>query len=194
MIENILKYINPQVLIIGGGFIAAFGTYLASKQSDFDSLKNEKLLTQIQTQTNQITGGNSFCVIDPFFDGKYAQFLLRIIGENKLENVNITIRDVEKGSKYKLKINDDGTVDRNEVEKLKFDTTTKLEYNALYPNAGIDLKVPIAQGLENLDYHIVFWFGNRNIVENIKVTNYKTEKRKIVVTVKENNKILYERK
>ncbi len=173
MIDFLLKYLNPQYLLIIGGIISVSGGYLASVKADRESAINAQSTIQSQEQlnniNNEITGGDSFPFfnIDIYNEGKEIEFKLYNCGVRNLKDVTMEISD---GAKI-------GTIDpaitpNFEAEMNKYITTKT--FTILYPNASLPINdFKIDDKFKDICLTVQFRFGNKHLIESIFIYDYK---------------------
>jgi hypothetical protein len=190
MTEIILKYCNPQVIILIGAGISIYGSYLASFKADKESKENDKKIELIQTlskETNkQVTGGNSYVLFDVSFvdNTDIINFNTENLGDVKLENVTVIISDMERISSINPY--------KQDIYKESKKYITERFYPVLYPKSPIeDLDFGVDDKFDNIRLDVDIRFGNRHILQYISIRKYKNpEVRQGEVKVVENNKII----
>lgn len=173
MVDFLLKYFNPQLLIFVGVLLTAGGGYIASLQADRDSATIQNLMNDANTTAkntfNEITGGDSFPFlnIDVYNEGKEIEFKLYNYGKIKLDKVTMEVADSAKGN-----VNDLMTAANFEDELEKYNTTKF--YDILYPNQSLRIKdFKIDDRFKDICLTIHFKFGNKHLIETIFYYDYK---------------------
>jgi hypothetical protein len=154
------------------------------------SKNNELFVKQISEkadETNkQVTGGNSYVLFDVSFmdNTNIINFNTENLGDVKLENVTVTISDMERISSINPY--------KEDIYKESKKYITERFYPVLYPKSPIeDFDFRIDDKFDNIRLDVDIRFGNRHILQYIWILKYKTpEVRHGDVKVVENNKII----
>jgi hypothetical protein len=147
------------------------------------------LSSKFSKKKNKTTkGGKSYCsLIFSFNNFNEPKVFLNHIGEEKLENVSITIFDA-----VKLKqINHLETTNPEAFTSKYNDCFNKYHFerifpNALYPNIPVDFD----QSKPHIDLVVEIRFANRFLKQTLIIENYKLPDRIIKNTIEENGKVL----
>lgn len=192
MVDFLLKYFNPQLLIFLGVLLTAGGGYIASLQSDRDSATIQNLMNETNTTAkntfNEVTGGDSFPFlnIDVYNEGEEIKFKLYNYGITKLNNVSMEIID---GAKMGDNINIGVPIDYD-AEEEKY-TTTKT-FPILYPNKSLLIKdFKVDNRFKDICITVHFNFGNKHLIESIIFYDYKnSDLRRGQVKIFDGNKVI----
>jgi hypothetical protein len=189
MTDFLMKY--AQYIIFLGGILTLFGGFLAGKQAEKDSARNDQLMNESKDLTQRTydenTGGDSFPFlnVDIYNEGKEIEFRLYNYGKIKLDKVTMEITDGAKGNINELMMS---TNFENELEKY---TTTKF-YDILYPNQSTRIKdFEIDNRFKDICLTIHFKFGNKHLIESIFYYDYKRpDLRRGEAKIVDGNKVL----
>jgi hypothetical protein len=192
MTETLLKFLNPQYVIIIGALISVCGGYLASAKTDIESRKTGdkmNLISQVSTETNkEITATDSYCsIIINFNNLNEPKFFLNHVGETKLENVSITIWDSEKIKKLNQLAISDGEAFFKEYKKC----SNKFDFEIIHPNTSYqNIPIDLDENENNIDLVVEIHFGSRILRQTINVEKYKSSDRIIKNKIEENGKLI----
>lgn len=192
MAETLLKFFNPQYVIIIGALISVCGGYLASAKTEIESRKTDNkvdLISKVSDETNkEIMGSNSYCLIRVGFNNlNEPKFFLNHVGETKLENVSITIWDSEKIKKLNQLAITDGEAFLKEYKKC----SNKFDYEIIHPNTSYpNIPFDPDENENDIDLVVEIHFGSRILRQTINVANYKSTDRIIKSKIEESGKLI----
>lgn len=191
MVDFLLKYFNPQLLIFVGVLLTAGGGYIASLQADRDSATIQNLMNDTNATTkntfNEVTGGDSFPFlnIDIYNDGKEIEFKLYNYGRINLKDVTMEITDGAKIGAIQPSL---PSTYAAQMDKY---TTTKY-FDILYPNKSLPIKdFKIDDQFKDICITVHFNFSNKHLIESIIFYDYKkSDLRRGEVKIFDGNKVL----
>ncbi|MDR7209950.1 hypothetical protein [Flavobacterium piscis] len=146
------------------------------------------LISKFSNKNKEITTVDSYCsLLFSFNNFNEPKVFLNHVGEEKLENVSITIFDSEKIKQINHLENTDGEAFIMEYKKCSNKYHFEVIYpNALYPNIPIDLD----KSKTDIDLIVDIRFGNRILNQTISIENYKSPDRIIKNKIEENGRVV----
>ena len=140
---------------------------------------------------NFVTGGDSYCLFEVFFDvmSKKPQFVLRHKGKTVLRNVSITIHDLARRV-YMLEHLAKNDNNSPLIPDILKNTIYGLSYPSQYPNSLVHISIPVEENQNDLKLHIWVYLENGNLFETLEVKNFKNDNRVYELELKKGDIIL----
>ena len=175
---------------------------IENQAETIDKLRNEnadlyaKLATASKEIYTKITGGDSYCVFEVFFDARTNKpaFNLRLVGNTPLKNVQVTIEDLaRRGFLIENTANNDYSSPL--ISQIANNTFYGLEYPSIYPNTSIEnIPIPVENGQKDIRMRIWIYLDNGGLFETLEVINFREKSRTYKLELKRGDKILESRK
>lgn len=162
--------------------------------------ENTQLYSKLSAASNQIytqiTGGNSYCIFEVFFEVKSNTpfFNLRIVGDTPLKNVQLTIDDLARRV-FLIKTLAKDDFSSPLISKIAFDTMYGLEFPSIYPGTSVEnIRIPVEQGQKDINMKMWIHLENGGLFETLEVLNFRDDKaRTYKLELKRGDKILEKR-
>lgn len=152
--------------------------------------ENTELYTNLATASSkiykQVTGGDSYCVIEPNFNAVNDQlhFTLKLVGQTPLNNAQITIEDLGRRA-YLIQTQANNDYKSSAANKITKETSYGWEYTSIKPNTILKLPIPLEPNQTEVRLHIWMFLDNGTVFEDLQITDLKDEaKRKILIDLK----------
>jgi hypothetical protein len=172
-----------------------------TQANTIDKLRTEnadlysKLAGQSKEIYNQVTGGDSYCVFEVFFDNETNKpaFNLKHVGKTVLRNVIVSIEDYARRA-FLVQ-----TLAKNDwssplVSDIINKTHYQLEYPSLYPTTSVEnIGIPIEEGQQNIKMSIWIHLDNGQLFETLDVENFKQKNMSYKLELKKGDKVLEKR-
>ncbi|MFT3679090.1 MAG: hypothetical protein QM791_02385 [Ferruginibacter sp.] len=171
------------IIIVIGTFFGLFGKQLQDKNS---SDKSDKILSNTAETYKQLTGGDSYCVIEPNFNAANNQlsFSLKHIGTTSLKNVQITVED-EGRRAYLIQTKANNEYGSKLANKITKETQYRFEFNSINPQTIRNIQIPLENNQPEVRMRIWIFLDNGNIFEYLQISDLQNEaKRKIHLELK----------
>ena len=168
----------------------------SSKIDELRSENNElssKLMDKSLDIFNNLTGGDSYCVLEVFFDAISGKptFSLRHEGKIPLKNVQLSIEDAARRvCLINSRVNRD--FDSPEMSKIVSETYYNFSFPSLYPNTQVNIDIPIEAEQTEIRMRIWIHLDNGNLFELLEVKNLRENKKSQKLELKRGEKVLYE--
>ena len=168
------------------------------KQAFEDKLREENtdLYTKLANASSQIykqvTGGNSYCVIEPSFNAANNQlsFSLKHMGETPLRNVQVTIED-EGRRAYLIQTQANNDYGSSLANKISKETSYGFEFNSINPNTIRNIQIPVENNQPEIRMRIWMFLDNGTVFEYLQISNLMDNvKRKIHLELKRGDETL----
>jgi hypothetical protein len=171
---------------------AELNTKLEKQSETIDNLRKENTdlhskLSQVSGKIySKVTGGDSYCVVKPMFsDNENPKYLIQLIGDVALKEVQISIDDI--GRRASL-LNSVKNIDEKIEEIFQILEETKYSFSmSLYPETARILSIPMEVNQRDIDLLIRIYQDNGTTEQLLKVPEFRSKNRKIENTVKRNN-------
>jgi hypothetical protein len=133
-----------------------------------------KLAASSKEIYSRITGGDSYCVFEVFFDGANKPlFNLKLVGTTPLKNVTVTIQDLARRV-FLIERTAKNDWSSPLVPQINSNTTYGLQYPSIYPNTSIE-NIPIPVEDDQKDIRMIIWIylDNGGLFETLEVSNFR---------------------
>ncbi|MFM2226077.1 MAG: hypothetical protein RJA07_2279 [Bacteroidota bacterium] len=161
------------------------------------SVKSDKILNFSQATAKQteevyskMTGGKSYCLIDPTFEmnTNTPTFSLRVEGVDSLKNIQISIEDE---GRREFIMNNLGEKNKDKLNEIIKQTQLSFFIPVIYPMTLVSLNIPFDINQKSIRMRIWINLDNGNLFEIIEANNFRdAELRKVKLQLKRGNIIL----
>lgn len=159
--------------------------------------ENTELYSKLSKASNEIyqniTGGDSYCVFEVFFDAITSKpnFSIRHEGKIPLKNVQVTIEDLARRV-YLI----DNVAKRDysspQISQIINNTYYGFHFPSIYPNTLVNVNIPIESGQKEIRMLIWINLDNGSLFETLEVSGFREDTRKIKLELKRGDDIIYE--